>query len=237
MTRQEKTPELYLSMPHPCGYLPGKIATMLFIDPHDPPDATTFNRFTLQGFRRSGELVYRPHCHGCAECTPVRVPVRRFQPNRGQRRAQARNRDVEITRCEPVFSQEHFELYRRYQAQRHGGGGMDDPNPQKYLQFLVHSQVDTAFYEMRTGGRLLAVAVADHLPDALSAVYTFFDPDEKTRGLGVYAVLWEIARARELNLEWLYLGYWIRENTKMAYKSNYRPLEAYRRGRWTELLA
>lgn len=225
-----------MSLPHPCSYLPGKIATTLFIDPRDPPDAATFDRFIRQGFRRSGELIYRPHCHDCAECIAVRVPVRQFRSNRGQRRVQARNRDVTVIRREPVFSQEHFELYLRYQANRHTGGGMDDSNPQKYIYFLVNSQVDTAFYEMRTGDRLLAVAVVDHLPDALSAIYTFFDPDERSRGLGVYAVLWEIEHARELNRDWLYLGYWIRENTKMAYKANYRPLEAYRRGRWSTLV-
>ena len=222
-------------MPHPCSYLPGKTATTLFIDPHQPPDGETFNRFTRQGFRRSGELIYRPHCHGCAECVPVRVPVRRFVPNRGQRRVRARNQDLKIIRRDPVFSPEHFDLYLRYQSSRHAGGGMDDPNPEKYLHFLVHSHVDTVFYEMRAGERLLCVAVVDHLPDALSAVYTFFDPDEKARGLGVYSVLWEIDHARALNLNWLYLGYWIKDNRKMAYKSKYRPLEAYRRGRWIPL--
>lgn len=237
MTSHQKSPDIYLSMPHPCSYLPGKTATTLFIDPRFALDETAFNRFTRQGFRRSGDLIYRPHCRSCSECVPVRIPVHRFRPNRGQRRVRARNRDLVVTRCEAAFVQEHFDLYLRYQARRHADGGMDDPDPQKYRHFLLGSQVDTAFFEMRVDQKLLGVAVVDHLPDAISAVYTFFEPDESARGLGVYALLWEIEYARRTGRNWIYLGYWIKDSPKMAYKTNYRPLEAYRHGRWIALVA
>jgi arginine-tRNA-protein transferase len=235
MTREQRTPEIYLSMPHPCSYLPGRMATTLFVDPRFPLDKQQFGRFMQLGFRRSGDLVYRPHCVDCSACVPVRIPVESFRPRRGQRRVWARNRDLEVIEHPAVFDRAHFDLYLRYQSHRHAGGGMDDPDPRKYTQFLVGNGIDTVFYEMRLSGELLAVAVADHLPDGLSAVYTFYAPEAQARGLGVYAVLWEIAQARALGLPYLYLGYWIRECPKMAYKADYRPLEVYRQGHWQRL--
>jgi arginine-tRNA-protein transferase len=112
---------------------------------------------------------------------------------------------------------------------------MDDPDPQKYTQFLVGNHIETGFFEIRQQERLLGVAVVDQLPDGLSAVYTFYEPDEKARGLGVYAVLWEIEHARQLGLPYLYLGYWIEASPKMAYKADYSPLEIYRHGHWQQL--
>ena len=236
MTREHKVPEMFLSMPHPCSYLPGRVATSLFVDPRTPLDSTTYASYMRLGFRRSGDLVYRPHCRDCHACIPVRVPVAEFQPNRAQRRVMDRNSDLKITAHAPVYDPEHFALYLKYQKNRHSGGGMDDPDPQKYTNFLLSRHVHTVFYEMRHQNRLLVVAVVDHLPDGLSAVYTFFDPQEKRRSLGTYAVLWQIQRARQLGLPWVYLGYLIRECAKMSYKENYQPLEAYTDGRWRPLV-
>ncbi len=235
MTGRQRNPDIFLSMPHPCSYLPGKMAMTLFIDPRFTLDRERYAHFTRLGFRRSGDLIYRPHCRDCSQCVPVRIPVERFRPDRGQRRVWSKNRDVMVVAREPGLVGEHFDLYLQYQAARHRGGGMDDPDPQKYLNFLIGREVETTFYEMRLGRRLLGVAVADHLPDGLSAVYTFFDPNESGRGLGTFAVLWEVELAKQLSLPWVYLGYWIRESPKMAYKTRFRPLEAYRNGRWGSL--
>lgn len=234
MTRQQHQPTLFLSLPHACGYLPDRISTSLFLDPRRRLDSEAYGAFVARGFRRSGDFVYRPHCGECQACVPVRIPVARFRPNRGQRRIWKRNRDVTVIPRAPGFHAEHFALYLRYQARRHAGGGMDDADPEKYLNFLMARDIETLFYELRAGERLLAVAVADRLPDGLSAVYTFYDPDAPRRGLGVYAVLWQAEEARRLGLPHLYLGYWIEESPKMAYKGKYRPLEAYRDGRWAE---
>jgi arginyl-tRNA--protein-N-Asp/Glu arginylyltransferase len=231
----QRTPDVFLSMPHPCSYLPGKTAATLFIDPRFPLDRDRYGAFTRLGFRRSGDLIYRPHCAGCVACVPVRIPVGRFNASRSQRRLWKRNLDIEILPRPSVFVHEHFELYLRYQAARHPGGGMDDPDPLKYMNFLTGRRVETIFYEMRRADRLLGVAVVDRLDDGLSAVYTFYEPAEAARGLGTFAVLWEIQCARSAGLEWVYLGYWIAESRKMAYKANFRPLEAYRNGHWTEL--
>ncbi|MBI3897051.1 MAG: arginyltransferase [Gammaproteobacteria bacterium] len=235
MTGHQRSPDVFLSMPHPCSYLPGRTATTLFIDPRFPLDREGYGAFTQLGFRRSGDLVYRPHCTHCSACIPVRIPVERFVPNRSQRRVWHKNRDVVVTAKPAVFVQEHFDLYTRYQAGRHAGGGMDDPDPQKYTSFLIGRRVDTIFYEMRSGERLLGVATVDQLNDGLSAVYTFYDPVETHRSLGTFAVMWEVQHARAQGLPWLYLGYWIAESRKMAYKVNFHPLEAYRNGDWAEL--
>lgn len=235
MTSRHKQPEIFLSMPHACSYLPGRTATSLFLDPRQPLDSRQYAGFMRLGFRRSGDLIYRPHCRECTACIPVRVPVDEFVPNRGQRRVWKRNQDLNVIARPPAYQSEHFALYQRYQAQRHPGGGMDDPDPQKYMNFLGSKHINTVFYEFRRNHELLAVAVTDLLPDGLSAVYTFFAPEEKQRGLGVYALLWQIEHARERGLPWLYLGYWIRECAKMSYKSQYRPLEAFIQGRWLRL--
>jgi arginine-tRNA-protein transferase len=235
MTIRQNKPDLYLSMPHPCSYLAGHMSTILFVDPQRILSEGEYGTFVRQGFRRSGDLVYRPHCQGCSACVAVRVPVREFAPTRGQRRVWERNRDIEVVRLPARFEQAHFDLYRRYQAGRHPDSGMNDADPQKYLGFLASRQVETAFFELRAQGRLLGVAVADVLPDGLSAVYTFYDPDLPQRGLGVYAVLWEMAETKQRGLDYLYLGYWIAESPKMSYKANYQPIEALQDGRWARL--
>jgi len=232
MTKQQNTPEIYLSMPHPCSYLPGRTATTLFVDPRHILSEDNFGHFMASGFRRSGDLVYRPHCQHCQACVPVRVPVRSFRMNRSQQRNRKRNEGLSLVERPATYSREHFDLYRRYQSRRHPGAGMDDPDPGKYMNFLIGRGIDTRFHEIRDGYRLLAVAVVDHLPDGLSAVYTFYDPCATARGLGVFAVLQEIELVRELGLDYLYLGYWIRQSRKMAYKTGFRPIEAYVNGHW-----
>jgi arginine-tRNA-protein transferase len=237
MTIRQTRPDLYLSMPHPCSYLPERNSTILFVDPQRILAPGEYGNFVRHGFRRSGDLVYRPHCATCNACVPVRIPVREFRPARSQRRVWSRNADVAVIEKPAHFDVAHFDLYRRYQAGRHPDSGMNDADPQKYLGFLASRQVDTAFFELRAGGRLLGVAIADLLPDGLSAVYTFFEPTLPERSLGTLAILWEIAEAGRRGLDYLYLGYWIAEAPKMSYKINFQPLEAFRHGRWEQLPA
>lgn len=233
MTARHHFPNLYLSLPHMCSYLPERLASTLFMDPHHPLNPDLYSNFNRHGFRRSGDLIYRPHCQDCSECVSVRIPVERFRATRGQRRTRARNSDIQVAVLEPRFEQEHFELFLRYQDKRHPGSSMANPSPDRYMRFLVGRQIETRFVEFRRDGNLLAVAIIDLLTDGLSAVYTFYEPDLRARGLGVYSILWEIDYTRGLGLPWLYLGYWIRESPKMAYKMNYQPLEAYQGGRWS----
>ncbi len=228
-------PYLFLSTPHSCSYLPTRTANTLFLDPRFPMTNEVFGDFNRRGFRRSGDLIYKPHCQDCRACIPVRIPVQAFVPNRSQKRALARNADLTVIARPAGFDAEHFLLFLRYQNARHPGGSMANPDPTAYLRFLVGRQVETTFYEFRAAGTLVAVAVVDTLPDGLSAVYTFYEPTRAERGLGTYAILWQIARTHALERPYLYLGYWVEASPKMAYKTRFRPLEGYRDGGWGPL--
>ena len=232
MTKAQKL-GFYATPPHECNYLSGREAVTLFADPHFPKNSRLYSALADCGFRRSGEHLYVPHCSGCARCIPVRIPVAEFIPTRSQLRTRKRNRDLSIYRLPAEFNPEHFQLYRNYLKQRHTGGGMDNPTEANYMEFLTSSWSDTFFYEMRRNGQLLCVAVVDFMDNAMSAVYTFFDPDYSRNSLGRYAILYELEEAWRLELKWLYLGYWIKGCEKMEYKNEYQPLEYFINNMWT----
>ncbi len=222
---------------HACGYWPDRIARDLVLDPRDPRLPRLYPHALAWGFRRSGDIVYRPHCQGCRACVAVRIPLAQFAPDRSQRRCLARNADVEARVVAAERSDEQLALYRRYLDARHRGGGMDQHGAHEFDQFLIGLWAQGRFLELREAGsrRLLAVAVTDLLDDALSAVYTFFDPAASARGLGTLAILKQIEWARREGRRHLYLGYWIDGHAKMDYKRRFRPLEGYDGRRWQRL--
>ena len=220
---------------HPCGYWPERTARDLVLDPDDPRLAGFYPQALAWGFRRSGDIVYRPHCHGCRACVAVRIPVAEFKPNRSQRRCLARNGDVETRVLPARRTGEQLDLYRRYLQARHPQGGMDGHGAAEFDQFLVGSWTHGRFLELRADGRLLAVAATDLAEGALSAVYTFYDPDEDARGLGTLAILHQVRWALRDGRAHLYLGYWIDGHGKMDYKRRFRPLEAFDGRRWHPL--
>lgn len=220
-------PQCYLSTPCQCAYLPSKTAQMLFLPQDLPLSMTTYSHLVTQGFRRSGCLVYRPHCPTCQACTPVRIPVDQFRPDRSQRRNFKRNQDLEVIARNPEFRLEHYQLYLRYLKARHPESSMALASPDDYLNFLTCRWCQTLFYEFRLLNKLIMVTIVDLLDDGLSAVYTFFDPDYAERGFGTYAILWQIEAAKRMRLNWLYLGYWIAACRKMAYKIRFRPQQWY----------
>jgi len=219
---------------HPCGYWPDRIARDLVLDPRDPRLAAFYPTALGWGFRRSGDLVYRPHCEACRACVAVRIPVHDFRPDRSQRRCAARNAGVEARIVPAERTEEHLDLYRRYLSTRHRDGGMDGHGAVEFEQFLVGSWSEGRFLELREHGRLIAVAVTDLTPDALSAVYSFFDPDPEFehRSLGTLSILRQLDWARREARRHLYLGYWIDGHRKMDYKQRFRPLEAFDGRRW-----
>ena len=225
-------PDFYITPEHECHYLPGKDAKTVFADPDFPMNESIYTALARQGFRRSGKHIYRPQCQQCNACIAIRLPINHFIRNRNQKRNWVRNSDLKITKVPASFNEEYFDLYQRYIATRHPGGVMDSPDPGSYSNFLMTDWATTYFYEFRKINKLLAVAVIDEITDGLSAVYTFFDPNESHRSLGRYAVLAEIEAARNQGLEWLYLGYWIAACKKMQYKDEYQPLEYFYQGKW-----
>ncbi len=227
--------KFYATQPHPCSYLPDEQATTLFLDPAQPMDTQVYGELSEVGFRRSGDHLYRPHCQRCNACIPARLPACLFQPNRQQRKIIKRNADLQVRPVKPVFREEYYQLYSRYIEQRHADGDMYPPSREQFATFLVRDLPFCRFYEFRLDERLLAIAVTDVLPNGLSAVYTFYDPDEEKRSLGRYAILWQIGETARLGLEALYLGYWIRACRKMNYKTQYRPIELFVNQRWSLL--
>ncbi len=226
---------LYRTAEHPCGYWPERSARNVLLAPGDAALPAAFPQALALGFRRSGATVYRPWCAACRACIAVRVPVARFRPDRSQRRCWRRNADLRLAMAAPGHSEERFALYRRYLEARHREGGMDDPAPEDFRAFLASDWSPTRFLEFRLEGRLVAVAVTDVVPDALSAVYTFFDPALSERSPGTFAILSQIDLARRNGLSHVYLGYWIEGHPKMDYKRRFRPIEALREGRWETL--
>lgn len=223
---------LFVTTEHRCNYLRGRVARNLVADPA-AVDNRLYGSLAELGFRRSGSHVYRPHCTHCEACESIRLPVAAFRPDRSQRRTWKRNRDLDACVLRPHFDIAHYRLFRRYLRARHRDGGMDDTTPEHYLSFICSPWSDTRICQFSLNGRVLAVAVVDRLADALSAVYTFFEPDETRRSLGTYAILWQIDRARRLDLSWLYLGYAIQGCRKMTYKTAFYPHEVQVGGRWT----
>jgi len=224
---------LYLTPEHECSYLPERRAQTLFLDPYARPHPQLLQQLLAQGFRRSGDHVYRPNCPECQACVAVRIPVAAFRTRRSQRRCIRRNANQVRVRIRPAqLEEEHFGLYQRYIGSRHPDGSMSDMDEERYLEFLTTRWCKTLFVEFLRDERLMAVAVTDRLPNALSAVYTFFDPELSDCSPGVLAILWQISEAQRRGLQHLYLGYWIGESHKMSYKQEYRPLEAWDGSGW-----
>jgi len=217
---------LFVTAEHPCSYLPGRRAQNVVADP-EVMEHSLYSQLVNLGFRRSGDHIYRPNCAGCAECRSLRIPVAAFRPNRSQQRTWQKNQDLTVRRSAPAFDKDHYHLFKRYLQARHPTGGMDETALESYLSLLGPDWSGAGLYELRLSDRLLAVAVVDRLQQGLSAVYSFFEPEAAARSLGVCAILLQIAEARRLGLPWVYLGYWVRDCRKMAYKTNFRPHEVF----------
>jgi leucyl-tRNA---protein transferase len=226
---------LFQTLPHACGYYADRTAQNLVIDPAAPQLDQLYAPALERGFRRAGGHLYFPHCPQCHACTPCRVDVERFTPDRAQRRCLKRNTDLQIRESIPSYNRERHHLYERYLQQRHPGGGMDDAEASDFRRFLTAPWSPTLFLEMRKHDRLLALAVTDVCLNGVSAVYTFYDPAETARSLGTFAILQQIELARRRAIPWLYLGFWIDAHPKMDYKRRFHPLQIRKADGWKTL--
>lgn len=208
----------------------------MFLDPEADVDKTLYSRLSELGFRRSGEHLYRPHCKNCKQCIAARIPTAEFAPSRAQKRCWKRNQDLVLEVRQDVSDPEFYELYAEYITARHADGDMYPPSEEQFTSFLTSEWGLTHYFVWRLHDKIACVAVVDRLDNGLSAIYTFFDPKLHDRSLGRFAVLSQVEWARQHELDYVYLGYWIENCDKMRYKSEYRPLDVLHAGCWQSLI-
>jgi leucyl-tRNA---protein transferase len=231
----DQTPEntqLFLTAAMPCPYLPGRQERKLFTHLTGRRAATLHHLLSDNGFRRSQNLIYRPACDGCAACQSVRIVATEFIASARYRRVQKANADISVEVCQPRATAEQFALFKRYLDARHSGGGMTQMSFVDYEYMVEDTPVQTVLVEYRLnsapGRPLVAVALTDVMPDGLSMVYSFYEPDLASRGLGNLLILDHIEQVKLAGLRYVYLGYWVKDSPKMAYKGRFSPLEVQR---------
>jgi leucyl-tRNA---protein transferase len=226
----------YTTAPLPCPYLPGRTERKVVTEIVGPEAETMHDRLSRAGFRRSHNIAYAPVCPSCQACVPIRIPVNLFQPDRTLRKITRANAELEGYRVPARATAEQYQLFQRYQQARHGDGDMASMSFYDYRAMVEDTPIETFIIEFRDAhDHLVAACLGDRLGDGLSAVYSFFTPGLERRSLGTYAVLWLIERARTLQLPYVYLGYWVQESRKMAYKARFKPSEILVNGIWRVL--
>jgi len=238
VTREPRdAPQFYLTAPSACPYLPGREERKVFTHLVGRRAAQLNDALTQSGFRRSQTIAYRPACENCRACVSVRVLVDDFRPGRTMRRVLARNADMNAAYAPAQATSEQYSLFRGYVDSRHSDGGMADMSVLDFSMMVEDSHVETRLVEYRRPGadgrnELIACCLTDVLADGLSMVYSFYEPDEADRSLGVYMILDHIERARALGLPHVYLGYWVEGSKKMGYKSRFLPQERLGMNGW-----
>jgi len=215
-----------MTIPSPCPYLPGRMERKIFaqLDPITGPYLN--NYLTHSGFRRSQNVLYRPACENCQSCRSLRVNTAQFAPTKSMKRIASKNKDLIGVVAPALATDEQFDLLSRYLNSRHHGGGMSDMDYRRYEMMVEECAAETEIIEYRNPeGKLIAAVLIDVLMDGYSMVYSYFDPDESDRSLGHYMILDHIARCKDQELPWLYLGYWVQESPKMDYKARYQPCQ------------
>ncbi len=243
MTQHSRdTPQFYLTAPSPCPYLAGQEERKVFTHLVGERAAELNDLLTHGGFRRSQSIAYRPACETCRACVSVRVIAKDFRPSRSMRRIAERNIDMVGEMRASTPTSEQYSVFRAYLDVRHRDGGMADMTVLDYAMMIEDSHVDTRIVEYRRRnpdgrgqGQLLAVALTDVLSDGLSMVYSFFEPDEGDRSLGTLMILDHIARAKAMNLAYVYLGYWVPGSRKMDYKGRFLPQERLLPAGWARV--
>jgi leucyl-tRNA---protein transferase len=229
--------QFFATSPVACPYIAGLAERKLIVELAGNGAAAFYDDLSRAGFRRSHRYAYRPACRGCNACVPVRVAVRRFAHTRSTRRIRNANRDVCASLGEGRATHEQFRLFAAYQRARHGDSEMASMNYADYRGMVEDSAVRTRIVEFRDAKGLAAASLIDLLDDGVSAVYSFFDPRQARRSLGSWCILWLVEECWRRDLPYVYLGYWIAESPKMAYKARFPALERLTTEGWRAFVA
>ncbi len=227
-----QTIQLFLTESDKCSYLDDRQQRMLLVDPNHPLDNSLATYFSNHGFRRSGNMTYRPKCDNCQQCVSVRVPAIHYSPSKSQRRIIRKNKDIQVS-LEPLSNAlDYFPMYYEYQKSRHPDGSMCDSSEEKYLTFIQSDYTDTALMVRRLGSEVISVTIVDLFHDGVSLLYTFFDPQYSDMSPGKAAIIDTISYCRHQGMPYAYLGFWIKDSNKMNYKTQFQPIEGYFDGEW-----
>ncbi len=229
--------EFYITPDHDCPYLEELRSKTLFLNPEIYPNHKVYDWLLEKGFRRSGDHIYRPQCDDCSACISVRIKSSDFFANKQQRRCYKKGARFIVKTQPAVYDQVHYQLFEGYIIDRHADGDMYPPSIKQFKDFVLCDWMNTQYLDFfePTTGKLIACCVFDQLESGLSAVYTYFDSSFSKFSPGRLAILTLIERSKQMNLDYVYLGYWIKNCQKMAYKGEYRPIECFVNDQWVEL--
>jgi arginine-tRNA-protein transferase len=223
--------QLGITQSFDCNYLPEQQERLLVATDQRLQNTTHYAWLMSQGFRRSGEQIYRPYCEHCSACQSVRVITAEFTASKSQKRLLKKNSHFNYYVSDQI-KPSYYPLYENYINQIHKDGAMFPASKQQFMSFLGRNLTEQIFIETWSNDTLIAVAITDMLADALSAVYTFYDPLERKSGLGVYSILKQIELAAKMRKPYLYLGYQIDQCKKMNYKNRYFPYQRLIENSW-----
>lgn len=216
---------LGLSQQFNCSYLADRQEQLLVILDPSCYCANKFEDLLALGFRRSGDQIYRPHCPACSACKSVRVLASAFSPTKSQKRKLNKAKRAFSIKYSEQQRPEYFALYSKYITERHQDGSMFPPEKNQFSSFIFCHWLPITFIELWEQEKLVAVAVTDCMNNAISAIYTFFDPDYEHYSVGTIMILEQIKFAQHHKKEFVYLGYQIDECAKMRYKTQFLPAQ------------
>jgi len=228
--------QFFATSPVACPYVPGRAERKLVVELSGGGSPQFYDDLSRAGFRRSHNFAYRPACRGCSSCVPVRIAVEDFTHTRSTRRIRNTNLDLSGRLAAARATPEQFRLFSAYQRSRHSDSDMASMTYIDFRGMVEDSPLRTAIAEFRdTSGSLVAASLIDLLDDGFSAVYNFYDPQQPRRSLGIWSILWLVEQCRRRGQPYVYLGYWIADSPKMAYKARFPALEHLAAGTWSAL--
>ena len=226
--------KFYVTKNYSCGYIKGQDAQSIVATPYKNVNSKNFKSFISQGFRRSGQYVYKPNCKNCKACIPIRLLASNFKASRSQKRLKKYLNKLSVKLLPLNFNEEHYNLYVNYQNKRHRNNDKSEDDVADYNDFLINSNVNSKLVEFRLNDQLKMITIIDIIDDGISAVYTFYDCSDQKLSLGTMSIIWLLELCKKESLPFLYLGYWIHESQKMKYKTNFKPYELMIEGVWQE---